>query len=325
MKIAKYLNKNKIGGIILIIVIIIAFGFGGFGGGFMSNNQNNIAKIGKINITTQDLINYFEQSGISQQTIKENINNNVIEELLSSMISTKLLDLEIEDFQITLSQNSLLKKIKLNNNFIDENGAFQRIKYEKFLIENNLSAPLFEQRLKKRELQKKLFDFIGAGTVSPEFMVKKLFKNENKKLELDFINLEKFYKKSDQFNNQDLIDFINENDEQLKVDYIDFKYAKINPKNLIGIDEFNQTFFDKIDQIESNIFNGDSFDDIISDFNLKADEVKNYKYSATSEKFAQKIYETRNNDFDIIENNENFIIYKIKIQKEENQILMMNK
>ena len=29
----------------------------------------------------------------------------------------------------------------------------------------------------------------------------------------------------------------------------------INPKNLIGIDDFNQTFFDKIDQIEIDISN----------------------------------------------------------------------
>ena len=35
----KELTKKKIGGLVLIIVIIIAFGFGGFGGGFMSNNQ----------------------------------------------------------------------------------------------------------------------------------------------------------------------------------------------------------------------------------------------------------------------------------------------
>ena len=52
MKIGNYLNRNKIGGLILIIVIIIAFGFGGFGGGFLSNNQNNIAKINKTNITS---------------------------------------------------------------------------------------------------------------------------------------------------------------------------------------------------------------------------------------------------------------------------------
>ena len=73
MKIAKYLNKNKIGGLILIVVIVIAFGFGGFGGGFMSNNQNNIVKINKINITTQDFINYINKTGISQQVIKDNI------------------------------------------------------------------------------------------------------------------------------------------------------------------------------------------------------------------------------------------------------------
>ena len=111
MNIGKYINKNKVGGLILIIVIIIAFGFGGFGGGFMSNNQNNIVKINKTNLTTQDFINFINQSGISQEAIRNNLDNNVIEELLSSLISTTLLDLEIEDFQIMLTKKSLLKKI----------------------------------------------------------------------------------------------------------------------------------------------------------------------------------------------------------------------
>jgi peptidyl-prolyl cis-trans isomerase D len=39
----KKFGGKKLGGLILIIVIIIAFGFGGFGGGFSTNNQNNIA------------------------------------------------------------------------------------------------------------------------------------------------------------------------------------------------------------------------------------------------------------------------------------------
>ena len=112
MKIAKYLNKNKIGGLILIVVIIIAFGFGGFGGGFMSNNQNNIVKINKTNITSQDFINYINETGISQKAIKDNLNNEIIEELLSGLVSKTLLDLEIKDFDIMLSKNSLSKKIK---------------------------------------------------------------------------------------------------------------------------------------------------------------------------------------------------------------------
>ena len=82
MSFRNYLNRNKIGGLILILVIIIAFGFGGFGGGFLSNNQNNIAKINKTNVTSQDLINFINQSGISQKAIQENLDDNIIEELL---------------------------------------------------------------------------------------------------------------------------------------------------------------------------------------------------------------------------------------------------
>ena len=318
MKIAKYLNKNKIGGLILIVVIVIAFGFGGFGGGFMSNNQNNIVKINKINITTQDFINYINKTGISQQVIKDNLNKDIIEELLSGLISTTLLDLEIKDFNIKFSESSLSKIIKLNDNFIDENGVFQRTKYEKFLLESNMSAPVFEQRLKKRELQKKLFDFIGAGTISPKFLVEKLFENENKKLVLDFIDLDNFYKKDNEFSDQDLVEFINKNKDKLKIEFIDFKYAEINPLNLIGVDEFNQEFFDKIDEIENNMLNGKNFNEIIKKLNLKINEINDYRYSNDSDEIIKNIFKLKNNNFDIFENNESFIIYNIESIKKKN-------
>jgi len=312
MKIGSYLNKSRIGGLILIIVIIIAFGFGGFGGGFLSNNQNNVAKINKTNVTTQDLINYINQSGVSQKVIQENINNNVIEDLLSGLVSVTLLGLEIDDFNIKISQNSLSEKIKLNKNFYNDDGKFERLKYEKFLLENNISAPLFEKRLKDRELQKKLFDLVGAGSVSPKFLVNKLYETENTSLNIEFINLDKFYKKSNEITEEELIQFIDENDDQLKVEHIDFKYVLLNPLNLIGVDEFNQDFFDKIDQVENNILNGIEFDDIISKLNLNAKKIEDYKYSETSDEILKKIYSVRANNFDIFENSENYVIYKIE-------------
>jgi peptidyl-prolyl cis-trans isomerase D len=324
MKLGNYLNKNKIGGLILIIVIIIAFGFGGFGGGFLSNNQNNVAKINKTNITSQDLIDFINRSGIAQETIQKNINNNIIEELLTGLVSNILLSFEIEDFDMTISQSSLSDKIKFNNNFNDDNGNFERLKYEKFLLENNISAPLFEKRLKDRELQKKLFDFIGAGTVSPKFLAKKLYEIENRKLNIEFINLDMFYKKSDEITENDLINFINENEDQLKVEYIDFKYALINPQNLIGINEYNQEFFDKIDQIENSILNGVEFDSIISELNISTTKVEDYKYSDTSNDIQKKIYEVRNNNFDIFEEGENYIIYKIESLKKKKPNLKDN-
>ena len=118
------------------------------------------------------------------------------------------------------------------------------------------SAPRFEQRLKKRELQKNLFNYIGAGTVSPQFLINKLYNEENTKLLIEFIDLKNFYKKKENFTEKDLENFLNENKDQLKIEYLDFKYAIINPLNLIGTDEFNQSFFNKIDQIEVDIANG---------------------------------------------------------------------
>ena len=244
--------KTKFAGL-LVFIMIIPFVFWGMGSMFSSGNTNNIAKINKINISTQEFIDHINNSNIPQQTIRENLDKNIIEELLSTLVSTTLLDLEVKDFDLIISENTLLKKIKTNKNFLNEDGYFERIKYEKFLLENNQSAPSFELRLRGRELQKNLFDYIGAGTVVPEFLVNKIFEEENKKIEIEFINLQNFYKKKENISDLDIKKFVDDNKENLKVEYIDFDYAVINPKNLIGVEEFNQTFFDKIDQIEIDI------------------------------------------------------------------------
>ena len=161
--------------------MIIPFVFWGMGSMFSSGNTNTIAKINNKNISTQEFIDYLNSSGIPENTIRENLDKNIIEELLSGLISTTLLDLEVKDYNLIISQNTLFKMIKGNKNFFDENGNFERIKYEKFLLENNQSAPQFELRLKKRGT-KKLFDYIGAGTVSPQFLVKNYTKKKIKVL-----------------------------------------------------------------------------------------------------------------------------------------------
>ena len=302
--------KTKFAGL-LVFIMIIPFVFWGMGSMFSSGNSNNIAKINKTNISTQEFIDYLNGSGIARETIRKNLNKNIIEELLSGLVSSTLLNLEIKDFKLIISENTLLKKIKDNKNFLDENGNFQRIKYEKFLLENNQSAPQFEQRLKKRELQKNLFDYIGAGTISPKFLIKKLYEEENKKLDIEFINLNSFYKKKEDIYDQDLIEFINDNKEQLKVEYIDFEYAVINPIKLIGTDEFNQSFFDKIDQIEIDISNDVEFKKIISDIEVEQIKVKNFTFSINKSEIEKKIFELKNNGFDIFEHKNDYIIYNI--------------
>ena len=310
----KKFGAKKLGGLILIAVIIIAFGFGGFGGGFSTNNQNNIAKINKTNVTTQDFMNYVNESGISQQAIRENLENNIIEELLSGLISTTLIDLEVEDFDLSITELTVLKKIKENKNFQDENNVFQRTKYEKFLLSNNMSAPMFELQLKNRELQKHLFDFIGAGTITPDFQIKKKFEEDNKSLELEYFTMENLYKDKDDYTNLEIQKFLDENKDELKSEYIDFKYAVLNPKNLIGLEEFNQQFFDEIDKIENKISQGNSFESIIENLNVKVEEVKEFTPTTTKKINEDNIYSKRSTKIDLIENEDNFLLYKITNQ-----------
>jgi len=307
--------KTKFAGL-LVFIMIIPFVFWGMGSMFSSGNTNNIAKINKINISTQEFIDHINNSNIPQQTIRENLDKNIIEELLSTLVSTTLLDLEVKDFDLIISENTLLKKIKTNKNFLNENGNFERIKYEKFLLENNQSAPGFELRLRGRELQKNLFDYIGAGTVVPEFLVNKIFEEENKKIEIEFINLQNFYKKKKNISDLDIKKFVDDNKENLKVEYIDFDYAIINPKNLIGVEEFNQTFFDKIDQIEIDISNNIDLEKILSNTNIKTVNKTNFRYSDNKSDIEKKIFKVRNIEFDIIENQNDYILYKINRSEE---------
>ena len=307
----KNLTKKKIGGLLLILVIIIAFGFGGFGGGFSTGNQNNIAKINNTNISTQDFMDYLNQSGLSQQVLKENIDQNILEELLSTLVSATLLNLEIKDLNVTMSEGSLVEKIKKNKKFQDENKKFQRTIYEKFLLTNNLTAPMYEIKLRNNALQKQLFTYVGGGVRSPKFLISKYYKEKNKKLNIDYINLVDYYKKIDEFTDKEIKFFVNENSEKLKQDYIDFSYVIITPENLTGLKEFNQAFFDKIDDIENKISKNIDFKIIINDLNISPIIKKDYINLENKKTIENKIYNSRKNKLQILEDEGSFIFYQI--------------
>ena len=307
----KNLTKKKIGGLLLILVIIIAFGFGGFGGGFSTGNQNNIAKINNTNISTQDFMDYLNQSGLSQQVLKENIDQNILEELLSTLVSATLLNFEIKDLNVTMSEGSLVEKIKKNKKFQDENKKFQRTIYEKFLLTNNLTAPMYEIKLRNNALQKQLFTYIGGGVRSPKFLISKHYKEKNKKLNIDYINLVDYYKKIDEFTDKEIKFFVNENSEKLKQDYIDFSYVIITPENLTGLKEFNQAFFDKIDDIENKISKNIDFKIIINDLNISPIIKKDYINLENKKTIENKIYNSRKNKLQILEDEGSFIFYQI--------------
>ena len=69
--------KTKFAGL-LVFIMIIPFVFWGMGSMFSSGNTNTIAKINNTNISTQEFIDYINSSNIPQESIRENLDNNII-------------------------------------------------------------------------------------------------------------------------------------------------------------------------------------------------------------------------------------------------------
>ena len=307
-------SKTKLAGI-LIGIIIIPFVFWGMGSVFSGGNTNNIAKINNETISTQELLNYINQTRMDNEYIKENIDNKVIEKIVSSIVSIKLLDMEINDLNIMITDKTLANKIKNNEVFLDDKKQFSRIKYEKFLLENNITAPDFEIRFRNEELKKKLFAYVGGGIKSPYFLNNKIYINKNKEVEIKYLDLDTVY--NTETPETEIEQFIKDNEENLKEEVIDFSYAKITPSNLIDSDEFNNEFFKKIDEIENSILNDSSIEDIRKIYDLKIEYLSNYNNEDKNNEIFNEIYEKRNDEkIQLLDKNDYYLLFEVtKINK----------
>ena len=303
----KSITNSKISWVI-VALIAIPFVFWGMGDVFTRGNTNNVAKINNNTISVTDFINHVNDSGLNENLIRENLDKNIFEELLSQIISKELMKMEIENLNLNFSDKTLKNKIINNKNFFDDKNNFSRTKYEKFLLENNLSAAQFENRLKSNELQKVLFSYINGGLVLPKFLIHKKYIDENKNIKIDFVNLDENYKKV--FSSKEIDDFIKSNKEKLKKDFINFSYVKITPQNLLDTEEYNDEFFKIIDDIDNKILNNEDIKLIADQYDLKINFIENYY---PYDKKFELVYSKKNSpdQTNLIDNNDHYLLFKI--------------
>ena len=299
---------------VLVAIIIVPFVFWGMGSVFSGGNTNSIAKINNFNISTEDFVNHINNSDIEAQIIKDNLDENILEDFLTELISSTLIDIEIKDQNIKISDNILAKRIKKNKAFQDEKNNFSRIKYEKFLLENNISAAGFEIKLRNKDLKNNFFAYISGGVVSPYFLTNNIYKNQTKVIEISYINLNSIYKSKDQFTEAEIDQFITDNEDKLKKELIDFSYVKLTPENLVQGTEFDENFFSKIDQIENLIASNSDIKNIANNFSLKLNFINNYTAIDNDQNDIYKeIFLNREIDeIQLIDKNDYFLLFKVE-------------
>ncbi len=305
-------SKGKLAGV-LVGIIIIPFVFWGMGSVFSGGNTNSIAKINNHNVSTQDFADFVNNSKISTDVIKENINNNILEQLLTQLVSISLIDLEINKLNFSFSDLILAKKIKKQESFLNENNNFSRTKYEKFLLEKNISSVEFEENVRNNELKKKLFTYISGGIKSPFFLVNKTYKEQFKRVEIDYIDLKSIYINKNEIDLDDLKKHIDDNKEKFLVEKTDISIIKLTPEILSGETEFTENFFSKIDDIDDLIANNNDINEISKKYNLKVKTFEEYYPGDNNEPLLNEIYKERNNKVrGLLDKNDFFLLYEIK-------------
>ena len=268
---------------ILLVIIIIPFVFWGMGGVFSGGSQNTLAKINNYNISTKDFEEYIYSLNINPEIIRKNIDNSMIEQLLSGLINKSTLSLQSKDLELVLSDNILSEIIKKDEKFFDKNNQFSRTKYEKFLLSNSFSAALYEKNLKNEVTNKLLFNYVSGGVFPPSFLVKNVYDYQNKKLTVQAISLNSLYKKEQDFDEASIKNYIDDNKDNLKEDFISIRFASINPLSLVDSEEFNELFFEKINEIENLIINGSNYEKIIKNYNLNVTPIKSINKNGDNE------------------------------------------
>ena len=252
---------------VLIGIIILPFLFWGMGDVFSGGSQNVVAKVESEKISTRDFVNYLRALNLNEQDRKNLSNSDLIEKILSDYIGKRVLALELKDLNVIISDESL-KEIIINDKTFFKDNKFSRTEYEKFLIASNLTAPFFETNMAEQEKKRQLLSFLSDGVKMPGFLVQYEFNKENQTREIEFVNLKKFYDKS--IPEKKIKEVFEQNRDFYSEVLKNFNYAELKPSILVGDEDYNELFFNKINEIENKILDNISFSKLILDYSLIA-------------------------------------------------------
>ncbi len=264
--------SKSVFGKIFIAIIALPFLLWGMGDIFSSGKQNVLVEINKEKVNLKEFITYLQKINITQKDLDSNGKSKLIDDILTNYISEKIIEIEAKKMGIQLSDEAL-KNILISDKAFSKDNKFSRTKYEKFLLKNNFNAPTYERFIKNVEVKGQLLNYYSGGIKIPEFLIRDLYKKEKNIKDIEFIDLNKIYEKKI-IQEQDITKFYDDNKSLFNEKFISFKYAKLTPSILTKKKEFDEEYYEKLDEIENKILDGKKFNELISDSKKNVKSVK---------------------------------------------------
>ena len=173
---------------IFIALIALSFVFWGINDFFRSNYSNSIAEIDGEEISINQFMYEFNKiiRNNNIQSEKIAIKNNIHIIAISNIISEKLLKIHAKKIGISIDETIIAIEIKNSNEFKDKE-IFSRIKYEKFLLERNITSKILEDQINKNLKKKIITDSITGYIPSNKKISEKNIRNKINILYEDFL------------------------------------------------------------------------------------------------------------------------------------------
>ena len=166
-----------------IIVLLLVLGLVGFGLQDVLSRwgSSKLATVGDIEISTKEFgqdfireINFISQNLGKNLSVQEAKSIGIHFRVLERLINRSLLDQLVRDLEISIGDTFLLKRIKGNTNFQDNNGNFNRENYNQYLNQLNLSENEFEDILRNELSRELLTQILNIGLDHSKFSTKKI-------------------------------------------------------------------------------------------------------------------------------------------------------
>lgn len=244
---------------ITLLTTIIVFALWGMGDIFSGGKTNIVAEIGSEKIYTKDLISKLRNLLRNQNNLyNKETKDRMFDYALTSLISEKIFKIYAEKNNISINDQALSYYIQTQKEFFD-NDKFSRTKYEKFLLENNITSQYLENTLKEKYLKEIILSILNKG-LHPTTYHYNLFKKEFlKEMSLKYIELNNKVIPEDE-----VLKFFNENKKNFSLGEMRKGQFSLIPNK----DKKNDDYYKLISSIENDIIKNTDFDEINKKYNL---------------------------------------------------------
>ena len=295
----------------------------GIGDFFSSGKKNIVAEVNGEQIYVKDLLKKYNQNRKYNSMLISGKNDEEIFYItLNILISEKLIELVAKEKNIYINNETLSNFIKMEDKF-KENNKFSRVKYEKFLLTNQLNASEYEQKFKKNLLKKLIIDSNSEGLYLTSYHKDSVKNNIFTQVNIEYfkLNIQNF-----NTNEQKVREYFNQNKNEFDLGELrDAKKIELNKKKLNINTNDNESFYQIISEIENKILNNENISRISNEYNLEIQPIEkinktglNQKYIKSNDALHSKLLFELDNNFktQIYEiNNKYFIIELNKIYK----------